>query len=118
MTVTDLIPRTRNRETAVTRAPELSPESRDPFIVAKDRGTGLMLVRDEQDPPRFYVRRNGRRELISIGEAGQALRQFSREAQRLKALRQPSARNVVHFPHRPPAIASAAAAVEGTSHAA
>ena len=105
MTVTDLIPRTRNRETAVTRAPELSPESRDPFIVAKDRGTGLMLVRDEQDPPRFYLRRNGRRELISIGDTEGALRQFSREARRLKSLRsrRPAlvGGNVIQFPYRP-----------------
>ena len=32
MSVTDLIPRTRNRDIAVTRAPALSPESRDPFV--------------------------------------------------------------------------------------
>lgn len=32
MSVTDLIPRKRNRDIAVTRAPALYPESRDPFV--------------------------------------------------------------------------------------
>lgn len=32
MSVTDLIPRKRNRDIAVTRAPALSTESRDPFV--------------------------------------------------------------------------------------
>lgn len=32
MSVTDLIPRKRTRDIAVTRAPALSPESRDPFV--------------------------------------------------------------------------------------
>jgi len=80
-------------------------------IIAKDRGTGLMLVRDEQDPPRFYLRLNGRRELISIGDTALALSQFSREARRLRLLRRPqrqpvTASNMVRFPHRFPDMPS------------
>lgn len=80
-------------------------------IIAKDRGSGLMLVRNEQDPPRFYLRLNGRCELISIGDAALALSQFSREARRLRSLRQPqrqpvTASNIVRFPHRFPDMPS------------
>lgn len=85
-------------------------------VISRDRGTGLMLIRDEQDPPRFYLRLNGRRELISIGDYAMALSQFSREARRLRSLRRPrrapaAAGNVILFPQRladvPHAVASA-----------
>lgn len=62
-----------------------------------------MLVRDEQDPPRFYLRLNGRRELISIGDSAGAMSQFSREARRLRGLRQRPAvaAAVIRFPRLP-----------------
>lgn len=89
-------------------------------IIAKDRGCGLMLVRDEQDPPRFYLRLNGRRELISIGGAAGALSQFSREARRLRALRQraAAAANAIRFSHRLPDMPGAVTPASEVSHAA
>lgn len=91
-------------------------------IIAKDRGCGLMLVRDEQDPPRFYLRLNGRRELISIGDTAGAMSQFSREARRLRALRQrqrpAAAANVIRFPQRLPDMPAAIRPAPEVSHAA
>jgi hypothetical protein len=89
-------------------------------IIAKDRGCGLMLVRDEQDPPRFYLRLNGRRELISIGDTAGALSHFSREARRLRALRQrpAAAANVIQFPHRLHDMPGAVTPASEVSHAA
>lgn len=91
-------------------------------IIAEDRGCGLMLVRDEQDPPRFYLRLNGRRELISIGDTAGAMSQFSREARRLRALRQrqrpAAAANVIRFPQRLPDMPAAIRPAPEVSHAA
>lgn len=91
-------------------------------IIAKDRGCGLMLVRDEQDPPRFYLRLNGRRELISIGDTAGALSQFSREARRLRSLRQrhqpAAAASVIRFSHRLPDMPGAVTPASEVSHAA
>ena len=79
-----------------------------------------MLVRDEQDPPRFYLGRKGRRELIAIGDHGLALRQFSREAQRLRALRRarPAAGNVIQFRQLAAELRPAATFAEEDGHAA
>jgi len=90
-------------------------------IIAKDRGSGLMLVRNEQDPPRFYLRLNGRCELISIGDAALALSQFSREARRLRSLRQRqpvTASSIVRFPHRFPDMPSPVAKASEVCNAA
>lgn len=79
-----------------------------------------MLVQDELDPPRFYLRLNGRRELISIGDPAGALSQFSREARRLRALRQRpvAAANVIRFPQRLPDMPGGVAPAAEVSHAA
>jgi hypothetical protein len=91
-------------------------------IIAKDQGCGLMLVRNEQDPPRYYLRLNGRRELISIGDTAEAMSHFSREARRLRSLRQrhrpAAAANVIQFPQRLPDIPGAVTPAPEVSHAA
>jgi hypothetical protein len=40
--------------------------------IASDPGTGLRLVADASDPPRYYIQRRRRSELIAIGTEQQA----------------------------------------------
>jgi hypothetical protein len=56
-------------------------------IVAADELTGLSLVRDERDPPRFYLQFGRRSDMVSIGDASDALATYSRQVERLQALR-------------------------------
>lgn len=56
-------------------------------IVASDELTGLSLVRDERDPPRFYLRFGKRNDMVSIGDVSDALAAYSAQVARLRALR-------------------------------
>ena len=75
MSVTDLIPRKRNRDNT-------SKE-----VVASDELTGLSLVREERDPPRFHLRLGKRSDLVSIGDVSSALATYTVQVERLRALR-------------------------------
>jgi hypothetical protein len=83
-------------------------------IVAKNRIAGLTLVKDAQDPPRFYLCHRTRRDLVAIGDAALALGQLSRQAQRFKAPARPrAAKYPRRFGRRPNARRGSAAAVAG-----
>jgi hypothetical protein len=56
-------------------------------IIAMDEATGLALVRDGRDPPRFYLRRGRRCDVVAIGDNAAALEAYSRELERLHASR-------------------------------
>jgi hypothetical protein len=55
-------------------------------MVVRDDATGLSLVRDERDPPRFYLRFGKRHDLVSIGDASAAWATYADRARRLRAL--------------------------------
>ncbi len=56
-------------------------------IVVTDELTGLSLVRDDRDPPRFYLRFGKRRDIVSIGDVSAALALYADRMKRLRALR-------------------------------
>ncbi len=46
-------------------------------LIEQDIVSGLSLLRDANDPPRFYVQWKQRRELIAIGDESLARRRFA-----------------------------------------
>jgi len=56
-------------------------------IIARDTASGLALTRSAHDPPRYYLRLRGRRDLVSIGDPAAAVEEFLRQAQRLHQYR-------------------------------
>jgi hypothetical protein len=57
-------------------------------IIARDAGSGLTLTESAHDPPRYYLRLRGRRDLVSIGNLAAAIDVFVRQTQRLQQCRQ------------------------------
>jgi hypothetical protein len=45
--------------------------------IGKDVRTGLALVCDERDPPRYYLQDRRRRDLLAIGDRELALKRFA-----------------------------------------
>ena len=45
--------------------------------IDRDLVSGILLMKDDSDPPRYYVQWKQRRELIAIGDVGLARQRFS-----------------------------------------
>ena len=56
--------------------------------IAVDEETGLKLVADTRDPPRFYLSRAKRVDLLSIGDLVNARKLFSRKIEEVKTSRE------------------------------
>jgi hypothetical protein len=61
----------------------------------RDAFTGLTLIMDESDPPRYYVKNRHRRELVAIGDARSARLRFAAWLQHRLAPRTPPAAAVL-----------------------
>jgi len=71
--------------------------------IERDGSANLALLRDEADPPRFYVQERRRRELIAIGDEAEARSRFAIRRNRSRRLpQQLGLRSVMTDPaHRP-----------------
>lgn len=52
--------------------------------IDRDEATGLVLVRDTSDPPRYYIEKRRARDLIAIGDLCEAQRHFAARLRRLR----------------------------------
>jgi hypothetical protein len=55
----------------------------------RDEETGLALVVDRRDPPRYYVSSRKRVDLLCIGDVQAALAGFEEQVKKAKARRRP-----------------------------
>jgi hypothetical protein len=59
--------------------------------VRRDEETGLALVVDRRDPPRYYLSTRKRVDLLCIGDVQAALDSFEAEVKKAQARRKPPA---------------------------
>jgi hypothetical protein len=58
--------------------------------IKRDEETGLVLVVDQRDPPRYYIRSRKRIDLVCIGNARVAANAFDEQVQKAKRRKPPS----------------------------